>query len=81
MSACERLQAGPRAPAGNGRSIASSDGQHPHDRCAVFERHRYRDLDYHKIAAELGITVRQVERHYAAAMLHIMRCTEEDGGS
>lgn len=48
---------------------------------AVFERHRYRDLDYHQIAAELGITVRQVERHFAAAMLHIMRCTEEDGGS
>ena len=48
---------------------------------AVFERHRYRDLDYHQIAAELGITVGQVERHLAAAMLHIMRCTEEDGGS
>ena len=47
----------------------------------VFERHRYRDLDYHQIAAELGITVRQVERHFAAAMLHIMRCTGEDGGS
>ncbi|UIJ47129.1 hypothetical protein LZK98_09380 [Sphingomonas cannabina] len=47
---------------------------------AVFERHRYRDLDYHQIAAELGITVREVERHLAAAMLHIMRCTEEDGG-
>ncbi len=47
---------------------------------AVFERARYRDLDYHQIAAELGITVKEVERHFAAAMLHIMRCTKEDGG-
>lgn len=47
---------------------------------AVFERARYRDLDYHQIAAELGIPVKEVEHHFAAAMLHIMRCTEEDGG-
>lgn len=47
---------------------------------AVFERARYRDLDYHQIAAELGITVKEVERNLAAAMLDILRCTEEDGG-
>jgi DNA-directed RNA polymerase specialized sigma24 family protein len=45
---------------------------------AVFDLHRYRDLDYHRIAVELGISVAEVERHLAAAMLHILRCT--DGG-
>ena len=45
---------------------------------AVFDLHRYRDLDYPRIAMELGISVAEVERHLAAAMLHILRCT--DGG-
>jgi DNA-directed RNA polymerase specialized sigma24 family protein len=45
---------------------------------AVFDLHRYRDLDYHRIAVELDISVAEVERHLAAAMLHILRCT--DGG-
>ncbi|WP_109808760.1 RNA polymerase sigma factor [Sphingosinithalassobacter portus] len=43
---------------------------------AVFERARYRDLNYHQIAEELGLTTSQVERHFAAAMLHIMKCTK-----
>ncbi|MDH4743819.1 hypothetical protein OMP43_07300 [Sphingomonas sp. CBMAI 2297] len=45
---------------------------------AVFDLHRYRDLDYHRIAVELDISVAEVERQLAAAMLHILRCT--DGG-
>ena len=45
---------------------------------AVFDLHCYRDLDYHRIAVELNISVAEVERHLAAAMLHILRCT--DGG-
>lgn len=47
---------------------------------AVFDLHRYRDLDYRQIAMELGIGVDEVERHMAAAMLHILRCTSESGG-
>lgn len=47
---------------------------------AVFDLHRYHDLDYHQIAGELGISVAEVERHMAAAMLHILRCTNESGG-
>lgn len=42
---------------------------------AVFERHCFRDLDYARIAAELDISVDEVERHLAAAMLHLLRCT------
>lgn len=45
---------------------------------AVFDLHRYRDLDYPRIAVELNISVAEVERHLAAAMLHILQCT--DGG-
>lgn len=48
---------------------------------AVFDRHRYSDMDYTAIADELGITVAQVERAMADAMLHIMRCTDADAGS
>lgn len=46
----------------------------------VFDRYRYRDLDYHRIAVELGIDIADVERHMAAAMLHLLRCTNESGG-
>ena len=45
---------------------------------AVFERHCFRDLDYAEIAAELDIGVDDVERHLAAAMLHLLSST--DGG-
>ncbi|MDF2384874.1 hypothetical protein JMG10_25605 [Nostoc ellipsosporum NOK] len=47
---------------------------------AVFDRYRYRDLDYRRIAEELSIEVAEVERHMAAAMLHLLRCTSESGG-
>ena len=47
---------------------------------AVFNLHRYRDLDYRWIAVELGISVAEVERHMADAMLHLLRCTNESGG-
>lgn len=46
---------------------------------AVFERHRHRHLDYPRIAAELGISVDDVERNLAAAMVHIDRSVSEDG--
>lgn len=38
----------------------------------VFERARFRDLDYLQIAAELDITVAEVERLMASAMRHLM---------
>jgi DNA-directed RNA polymerase specialized sigma24 family protein len=59
-----------------GQALAMMD-QRP---LAVFERVRYRNLDYFQIAAELGLTVRQVERAFAAALLHIARCVDGDGG-
>lgn len=46
---------------------------------AVFDLHRYRDLDYPRIAVELNVSVAEVERHLAAAMLHILRCTDGSG--
>jgi DNA-directed RNA polymerase specialized sigma24 family protein len=48
---------------------------------AVFDRHRYNGMDYTAIADQLGITVEEVERAMADAMLHIMRCTDADDGS
>lgn len=42
----------------------------------VFQRARYRDLDYFQIAAELGIAVAEVERLLASAMLHLMQFPE-----
>ena len=42
----------------------------------VFDRARYRDLDYFQIAAELGITVAEVERLLASAMVHLMQFPE-----
>lgn len=47
---------------------------------AVFDLHRYRDLDYRRIAEELGISVGEVERHMADAMLHLLRCVNDSGG-
>ncbi len=47
---------------------------------AVFEQYRYRDLDYQRIAAALGINIAEVERHMAAAMLHLLRCVNGNGG-
>lgn len=47
---------------------------------AVFDLHRYRDLDYGRIAEGLGISADEVEHHMAAAMLHLLRCTNESGG-
>lgn len=38
----------------------------------VFERARFRDMDYLAIAAELGITVEEVEQLMARAMRHLL---------
>lgn len=38
----------------------------------VFECARFRDLDYLAIAAELGMTVAEVEQLMARAMLHLL---------
>ncbi|MEG3146753.1 sigma-70 region 4 domain-containing protein [Sphingomonas sp. RT2P30] len=45
---------------------------------AVFVRHRFDDADYSTIAAELRISVKLVERHFATAMLHLHRAVFED---
>jgi RNA polymerase sigma factor (sigma-70 family) len=45
---------------------------------AVFERARFRNLEYRQIARELGITPREVERHLASALLHIWRHTDPE---
>jgi DNA-directed RNA polymerase specialized sigma24 family protein len=42
----------------------------------VFDRARYRDLDYFQIAAELDITVAEVERLLGSAMFHLMQFRE-----
>ncbi|HEY8604833.1 sigma factor-like helix-turn-helix DNA-binding protein [Tsuneonella suprasediminis] len=47
---------------------------------AVFERARFRNLDHVQIASELGIPVTEVEQHFAAAMLHIVKHTDPFGG-
>ena len=39
----------------------------------VFERARFRDLDYIEIAAELDLTTAEVERLMAGAMRHLLR--------
>jgi len=46
----------------------------------VFDRYRFRDLDYARIAEELQIEVAEVERYLADAMLHILRCVDGSGG-
>ncbi len=38
----------------------------------VFDRARFRDMDYPAIAAELGVTVEEVERLMARAMRHLL---------
>ncbi|MEG3147527.1 sigma factor-like helix-turn-helix DNA-binding protein [Sphingomonas sp. RT2P30] len=40
---------------------------------AVFIRHRFDDASYPEIAAELRITVAEVEGNIAAAILHLHR--------
>jgi DNA-directed RNA polymerase specialized sigma24 family protein len=42
----------------------------------VFDRARYRNLDYFQISAELDITVAEVERLLASAMVHLMEFRE-----
>ena len=44
---------------------------------AVFDRHRFRNLDYAEIANELGIDIAEVERRMAQAMVHLIRNTDE----
>jgi RNA polymerase sigma-70 factor (ECF subfamily) len=55
------------------------DSMHEMER-AVFERVRFGDQDYSQIAAELGLSVREVERHFAAALLHIWRVLDREDG-
>lgn len=62
------------------RRIRHALGTMPERSYAVFVRKRYRDMDYREIAAELGLSVRQVERAFAAALAHIDRCVDGDGG-
>lgn len=38
----------------------------------VFERARFRNLDYLQIAAELDVTIAEVERLMAGAMRHLI---------
>jgi len=40
---------------------------------AVFDRARFDGLDYEQIAAELDISVDEVERRLVAGMLHLIR--------
>lgn len=42
----------------------------------VFDRARYRDMDYFQIAAELDITVAEVERLLGSAMVRLMQFRE-----
>jgi DNA-directed RNA polymerase specialized sigma24 family protein len=46
---------------------------------AVFDRARFQNLDYYRIADELGIEIAEVERRMAEAMVHLMRGTDEAG--
>ncbi|OJY48753.1 sigma factor-like helix-turn-helix DNA-binding protein [Sphingomonas sp. 67-41] len=48
----------------------------PEPEWQVFQRARYRDLDYFEIAAELDITVAEVERLLGSAMVHLMQFPE-----
>jgi DNA-directed RNA polymerase specialized sigma24 family protein len=45
---------------------------------AIFERVRFMELDYARIAGELGITIAEVERGFALALVHIDRVFERD---
>lgn len=44
----------------------------PAEARAVFDRHRYEEMDYAGIALELGIPISEVERRMASAMLHLL---------
>lgn len=46
----------------------------------VFVRLTPRTKTYPQIAAELGISVRRVERRFAAALVHISRYVDGDAG-
>lgn len=48
---------------------------------AVFVRLRFDDATYGEIASELGISVATVERHFAAAMVHLHRAVYGDAQS
>lgn len=49
----------------------------PEPEWQVFHRARYRNLDYFQIAAELAITVAEVERLLASAMVHLMQFPDD----
>ena len=42
----------------------------------VFARARFEQLDHVAIAAALGLSIREVERRLASAMLHLMTAEE-----
>jgi DNA-directed RNA polymerase specialized sigma24 family protein len=44
----------------------------------VFHRARYRDLDFFEIAAEVDITVAEVEQRLASAMVHLMEFPDDE---
>jgi RNA polymerase sigma-70 factor (ECF subfamily) len=44
----------------------------------IFIAHRVHDLPYDEIARRTGLTVRQVERHIADAMLALMRGLDDE---
>lgn len=48
----------------------------PEPEWQVFQRARYRDLDFFQIAAELDITLAEVEQRLANAMFHLMQFPE-----
>ena len=53
------------------RRLRKALGTMPVEVRAVFDRHRFGELGYAEIAAELGIAIVEVERRMAAAMLHL----------
>lgn len=46
---------------------------------AVFDRARFDGLNYEQIAAELDISLEEVERRLVAAMLHLIRMAKPPG--
>lgn len=47
----------------------------------VFLMHRLESLGYPEIGERLGLSVAEVERHIAAAMLHLARALDEAEGA
>lgn len=45
---------------------------------AVFVRHRFDDASYGEIAAELGISIAEVDTYVAAAMAHLHSAVYDD---